>query len=765
MRSFLKHLFPSRTRPVRRAPRRTSLTLESLGDRIVPAVGFKLQPLAGEMVGKTALVLTGDAADDEVFIRQEGLKPTGTVVVRSGSWTGPVIAEVGSGNLNYIQFKGGMGDDFLNAHSTVQTQIMAYGEAGNDTLIGAWGYDFLDGGDGNDTLFGNGGYDILKGGAGNDALYGGGGYDNLIGEGGDDVLQGSEGNDNYGGGPGLDVLYRNGFQAKFSDAFNTDPVVGLVNGPLTPAELSQSGDLMVSLINGQLTVNGPSGAGFQLAGGWTFTQTSATHGQFQAGGAVTIKSAAGDVPVGSNYVVSVATPKPGTPVGTLTGLWVGGLSFLSTDSAGGLAPFKQSLGVGMTVMTPGAGLGIKLGKDLAGLGLPLNPAVPYLTFTGSTVGEVGLLGGSGSVDLSIGAGPLSVTGAIDPSDPALFFTIQDIGLGGKFPLKDLAVGGSAKGQIPFAAANTLPGTPNQMYGHAFLDGTVKLGDYPVAVSGDVVLDLDANDDGKLALSGGDLLGLLTGSTDLSKMGAALSDLALGSNATTNLLAEGSGLKLKAQLTGGSLLVTPNYVGFSGVSQADLFAGTALAGKVEFAKATVSGFYKPGTGEWEFTATGGSAKIGTFQAVAVSVTASSAKGYLAVTATMDGPLGIAAVKASGTVWFNGDFELTGTGTMKLDGGLTSLDATAVTTFSKKLGVVTVSATLAAEKSVTVLGQSMSLDLDAKLTVKYSPSGGLDISGGGTLKYGVGELSGSPRFSFDDDGFSVSLPLGAGFEVEW
>jgi Ca2+-binding RTX toxin-like protein len=46
----------------------------------------------------------------------------------------------------------------------------AWGERGNDTLIGSYRDDFLDGGDGNDTLTALGGNDYLRGGPGDDRL-------------------------------------------------------------------------------------------------------------------------------------------------------------------------------------------------------------------------------------------------------------------------------------------------------------------------------------------------------------------------------------------------------------------------------------------------------------------------------------------------------------------------------------------------------------------------------------------------------------------
>ena len=65
--------------------------------------------------------------------------------------------------------------------------VFAYGEAGDDQLIGAPVVSGLDGGPGNDKLTGGEGHDALHGGDGNDELSGLGGSDELYGQAGDDL--------------------------------------------------------------------------------------------------------------------------------------------------------------------------------------------------------------------------------------------------------------------------------------------------------------------------------------------------------------------------------------------------------------------------------------------------------------------------------------------------------------------------------------------------------------------------------------------------
>jgi Ca2+-binding RTX toxin-like protein len=100
----------------------------------------------------------------------------------------------------------------------------AYGQDGDDTIIGSSTDDILEGGDGLDHLYGRGGddeisgnadsdwiwgesgQDKLSGGTGTDHLYGGSGFDHLSGDDGYDTLDGGSADDVLEGGAGGDVL-------------------------------------------------------------------------------------------------------------------------------------------------------------------------------------------------------------------------------------------------------------------------------------------------------------------------------------------------------------------------------------------------------------------------------------------------------------------------------------------------------------------------------------------------------------------------------
>ncbi|HEY0131273.1 MAG TPA: calcium-binding protein, partial [Allosphingosinicella sp.] len=101
---------------------------------------------------------------------------------------------------------GGDGDDRIDLTGAGYGPS-AYGEAGDDYIIGGNSYERLDGGEGNDRIEGNYGYDNLYGGAGNDIIDGGSFDDNLYGEAGNDTLYGAGDVDTIDGGDGDDIIY------------------------------------------------------------------------------------------------------------------------------------------------------------------------------------------------------------------------------------------------------------------------------------------------------------------------------------------------------------------------------------------------------------------------------------------------------------------------------------------------------------------------------------------------------------------------------
>ncbi|HMP78948.1 MAG TPA: calcium-binding protein [Pirellulaceae bacterium] len=157
------------------------------------------------------IVIEGSHQPDRVIVTN----PNGSSV--KVTFTGVQTATFNLGSVARILFRGYGGDDHFDNRTSIPS--VAYGHAGNDTLLGGKGNDLFYGGAGNDILRGGAGDDELRGGdgddelwggAGNDLLFGDGGNDTLYGEGGNDIIRGGAGNDRIFGGPGDDILYGDG---------------------------------------------------------------------------------------------------------------------------------------------------------------------------------------------------------------------------------------------------------------------------------------------------------------------------------------------------------------------------------------------------------------------------------------------------------------------------------------------------------------------------------------------------------------------------
>ncbi|MEW6427017.1 MAG: calcium-binding protein, partial [Thermodesulfobacteriota bacterium] len=110
------------------------------------------------------------------------------------------------------------GTRLTNTELFADNLVHGVGNAGNDTIYGYEGGDYLDGGGGYDFLYGGAGNDYLDGGSDSDTLYGedgddrlfGGadwGGDTLYGGGGDDWLDGGGWYDHLHGGAGSDTYF------------------------------------------------------------------------------------------------------------------------------------------------------------------------------------------------------------------------------------------------------------------------------------------------------------------------------------------------------------------------------------------------------------------------------------------------------------------------------------------------------------------------------------------------------------------------------
>jgi Ca2+-binding RTX toxin-like protein len=171
------------------------------------------------------LRVTGTKGDDVILVSLDASDATKVDVNVNGSLLGSfALSDITSGN---VDVRAGKGDDTVRVDETnglFPLHLVAYGEQGNDTLVGGSADDELHGGQGDDVLYGNDGNDDLFGDEGNDMLAGGFGDDSLVGGNGTytfsgetgaytmfgvngmDVVDGGDGDDVIDGGRGSDAL-------------------------------------------------------------------------------------------------------------------------------------------------------------------------------------------------------------------------------------------------------------------------------------------------------------------------------------------------------------------------------------------------------------------------------------------------------------------------------------------------------------------------------------------------------------------------------
>jgi Ca2+-binding RTX toxin-like protein len=116
---------------------------------------------------------------------------------------------------------GGDGNDYIDRTLTAYG-FEAYGDAGNDTIVGGSGYESLYGGTGDDNIQGNYGFDNLYGEDGNDTLDGGSFSDTIYGGTGNDTIYGGGDADVIEGNAGDDTIY--GDYSPISTANATSPL-------------------------------------------------------------------------------------------------------------------------------------------------------------------------------------------------------------------------------------------------------------------------------------------------------------------------------------------------------------------------------------------------------------------------------------------------------------------------------------------------------------------------------------------------------------
>jgi len=192
------------TRSGRRRTERLAPNLETLGERVLPAVtAVFIQPFG-------SLVVRGDGNDNSITVSRDA---AGKILVNGGA------VQINGGtatvaNTKSISAFGLAGNDTiaLDEANGALPRALIFGGAGNDILTGGSGADFLFGESGNDNLLAKGGADFLFGGADNDTLTAGAGDDQVFGEAGNDrmIWNPGDGSDLNEGGAGIDTVEING---------------------------------------------------------------------------------------------------------------------------------------------------------------------------------------------------------------------------------------------------------------------------------------------------------------------------------------------------------------------------------------------------------------------------------------------------------------------------------------------------------------------------------------------------------------------------
>jgi Ca2+-binding RTX toxin-like protein len=139
------------------------------------------------------LYIKGSNSNDNVVVSYSGDR---LAVTMSGGRS--VNTTFARSAVFWIVFTGNDGHDTFQNLTAVPCDLD--GGAGNDSLSGGSGHNWIQGAAGNDSLQGGSSGDWLYGGWGNDLLYGSGGNDGLYGQEDVDVLHGQDGNDWLDGG-------------------------------------------------------------------------------------------------------------------------------------------------------------------------------------------------------------------------------------------------------------------------------------------------------------------------------------------------------------------------------------------------------------------------------------------------------------------------------------------------------------------------------------------------------------------------------------
>src|SRR4051794_30653433 len=125
------------------------LSLETLEARTVPTAHILVN-------GQTHEVhIVGTGLDDTTRVVHQG----GRIAIHFDDAANHEAVSLAPSQVKSVVFNGGAGNDVFRNSTEIQSE--AFGDSGNDTLVGGSGIDILDGGDGDDSLHDAGGRNVM----------------------------------------------------------------------------------------------------------------------------------------------------------------------------------------------------------------------------------------------------------------------------------------------------------------------------------------------------------------------------------------------------------------------------------------------------------------------------------------------------------------------------------------------------------------------------------------------------------------------------
>jgi hypothetical protein len=395
--------------------------------------------------------------------------------------------------------------------------------------------------------------------------------------------------------------------------------------------------------------------------------------------------------------------------------------------------------------------------------------VPYLYFQAS-VGLTASIGGLPDASVSELTNA-SVLVVIDPADPMVY-----LHAGLPIPtLTELAFAGSNNGYIPFtpAAMPTAPTDPilGNFYALATIDLSPK---YPVSITGEVVVDLDANDDGTLAnITGDNIARFFKGEMSSEEVARnnPLNDIRFGLNGSAELNFSKAGFDLALPVGSATLMYQPGMISFRGEME-DPFEGTVVR-DVLGATTTydIDGHIDWRSGDvdsWHVTLGASNLPLAAgLRASRVELDLSNQG--LEAYARIDSVGGIGTAELRGAIYYNGDFSLRAYANLDLDAKIARVYFNTTFVFESFDGNFKFYADMNAGLRLGTDSFNISLDVSASLSFQVV-RGQVWFSGKGEARGSVqlGLIRASVTLggiAIDNDGFTLILPVVPDISISW